>query len=53
MSKEIGPKEKRNREMQEQRYQARGAGAKPSLADMRGKIAKIKPMTNKGGRRGR
>lgn len=47
MTKEIGPREKQLREMREQKH------AKPKLADVRSKIAKIKPMAKHGGRRGR
>jgi hypothetical protein len=47
MTKEIEPREKALRELREQKFQ------KPKLADVRGKIAKIKPMTRKGGGRGR
>lgn len=45
--KEIGPKEKALREQREHKF------AKPKLADVRSKIARIKPMSHKGGKRGR
>lgn len=47
MTKEIGPKEKALREQREHKF------SKPKLADVRSKIAKIKPMAKHGGRRGR
>lgn len=47
MTKEIGPREKQLREMREQKFN------KPKVADVRNRIAKIKPMAKHGGRRGR
>lgn len=47
MTKEIRPREKQLREMRERKF------TKPKLADVRGRIAKIKPMAKHGGRRGR
>lgn len=46
--KDIGPKEKMLREMREGKI-----SHKPKLADVRSKIARIKPMTKQSGRRGR
>lgn len=43
----VGPKEAAQRLLRDQKY------AKPSKADLRSKIAKIRPMTKQTGRRGR
>lgn len=45
-----GPKETQQRLLREGKHKN---APKPSKADLRNKIAKVKPMTNKGGRRGR
>jgi hypothetical protein len=45
-----GPKELAQKALRENKIRN---GPKPSKADLRSKIAKVKPMTNKGGRRGR
>lgn len=52
MSKEMGPKERAQREMREANFAARNA-KKPTAADLRNKIAKIKAAPRKGGGRGR
>lgn len=46
MSKEIGPKEKMLREQREARFNNK---PKPSHAELRKNIAKIKPVIRKGG----
>jgi len=48
----IGPKEMQRRQMREDNFAKKG-GKKPSASDLRARIARIKPMTNKGGKRGR
>lgn len=48
----IGEKERQVRALREQRFAQRNA-KKPSTADLRKRVAAIKPMTRKGGRRGR
>ena len=49
----IGPREQQLREMRERRFAERNA-KKPSVADLRSKVAKVKPMArNQGGKRGR
>jgi hypothetical protein len=50
MSKEIGPKEQWLRQMREDKA---SKVKKPSSADLRKNIAKIKPVTRHGGKRGR
>jgi hypothetical protein len=48
---EIGPREK---QLQALRESGGGKYArKPSVADLRKKVAKVKPMTKHGGKRGR
>ncbi len=48
----VGPREKQLRELREARFADRNA-RKPSVADLRNKVAKVKPMTKHGGKRGR
>jgi hypothetical protein len=45
-----GPKELAQKALRENKIRN---APKPSKADLRNKIAKVKPMTRKGGRRGR
>jgi hypothetical protein len=45
-----GPKQQQLRELREGKIKN---APKPTKADLRNNIAKVKPMTNKGGRRGR
>ena len=53
MSKEIGPKERALREARERRFAENHQAKKPSAADLRSQISKVRPMTRKGGKRGR
>lgn len=52
MSKEMGPKERALREQREANFH-NSKVRKPSVSDVRNKIAKIKPVTRHGGKRGR
>jgi hypothetical protein len=52
MSKPPGPKELQRRQMREDRFSQKG-GKKLSTSDLRQSIAKIKPMSHKGGKRQR
>lgn len=49
----IGPKEAQQRELARIKRENLNNIKKPSKADLRNAIAKVKPMTNKGGKRGR
>mgnify|MGYP001390846664 CR=1 FL=1 len=48
----IGPKEAMLRRQREERFATKNS-KRPSASDLRNQVSKIKPMTKKGGRRGR
>lgn len=52
MSKEAGPKERALREQRERNF-LQSKGRRPSASDLRKTVAKIKPVTRHGGKRGR
>lgn len=51
MAQTPGPKELQQRALQEARLLKNAK--KPTTADLRNQIAKVKPMTKRGGKRGR